>query len=261
MIDVATPLNWPIHRQRIGELLFVPVGPSEAAAAIIDAANSLPLYGGSHVHLVNAYSLALADKGPDIRHVFGDTSINFADGKPLSWFSRLRRQAPRVQQVRGPQLFLDVFEGGLAGGTRHFLLGSTPETLHKLEQELEFRFPGVIIVGAESPPFRVLSNDELRAQDERITRSKAQIIWVGLGTPKQDHEVKRLAANLPVIAVAVGAAFDFTAGTSKEAPAWFRSLGIEWLYRFGSEPRRLWKRYLFGNLRFIASVAKNWSKS
>jgi N-acetylglucosaminyldiphosphoundecaprenol N-acetyl-beta-D-mannosaminyltransferase len=242
-------------------LLFLPLKAADAADAVIAAANALPFHGGAHVHLANAYSLALADKNQTVRGAFSGSAVNFADGKPLSWFSRLRGQAPRVRQVRGPQLFLDVFERGLENDTRHFLLGSTPETLLKLEAELQSRFPGVAIVGAESPPFRVLSADEILEQDARITESRAQIVWVGLGTPKQDYEAKRLAAALPVIAVAVGAAFDFTAGTIKEAPSWFRTLGIEWLYRLGSEPRRLWKRYLFGNLRFIASVTKNWSKS
>ena len=259
MPEITAMPDWPTQRQRIGELLFLPVNARDAADAVIAAVRSLPSRGGSHVHLANAYSLALADKDPLVRRAFAGTAVNFADGKPLSWYSRIRGQVPRVQQVRGPQLFLDVLERGREAETRHFLLGSTPETLLKLRAELKFRFPGVRVVGAESPPFRPLSNDEIRKQDARITDSQAQIVWVGLGTPKQDFEAQRLADALPVIAVAVGAAFDFTAGTLKEAPKWFGTLGIEWLFRFGSEPRRLWKRYTLGNLRFIASVMKNWS--
>ena len=110
------------------------------------------------------------------------------------------------------------------------------------------------IVGVESPPFRVLSADELAQQDDRVLSSGADIVWVGLGTPKQDIESERLAAALPIVAVAVGAAFDFTAGTLQEAPAWMKSVGLEWFYRLIKEPRRLWKRYVFGNLRFLKAA-------
>lgn len=129
--------------------------------------------------------------------------------------------------------------------------------LVKLQQNLEARFPGVEIVGTYSPPFRSLSEAELDAQDELILRSGADIVWVGLGTPKQDHEVRRLADSLHVTACAVGAAFDFTAGTKREAPKWMTRVGLEWTFRLISEPRRLWKRYLIGNFVFLAAIIRN----
>ncbi len=239
----------------------MPVTAAQAADAVVYAASLVPDAGGSHVHLANAFTLALADSHPEVRRVFAGSALNLADGKPLAWFSLLRRQSPRVHHVRGPQLFLDVFARDRAAGLRHFLLGSTPETLAALSAALESRFPGVAIVGAESPPFRELTPDELAEQDARITASGAQIVWIGLGTPKQDFEAKRLGESLPVVAVAIGAAFDFTAGTTREAPKWLRTLGLEWLFRLASEPRRLWRRYLFGNLRFILSVIRNWGAS
>lgn len=98
---------------------------------------------------------------------------------------------------------------------------------------------------------------ERRAQDRRIRASGAQIAWVGLGTPKQDWEVARLAEELPVVAMAVGAAFDFLAGTKPQAPVWMRRTGTEWFYRLASEPRRLTKRYLWGNPRFIRAAVRN----
>ena len=111
-------------------------------------------------------------------------------------------------------------------------------------------------MGAESPPFRELSATELKEQDERIRSSGATCVWVGLGTPKQDYEVSRLAAALPVTALAVGAAFDFLAGSVPQAPRWLQRSGLEWCYRLAREPKRLAKRYLWGNPRFLLSVAR-----
>jgi N-acetylglucosaminyldiphosphoundecaprenol N-acetyl-beta-D-mannosaminyltransferase len=141
---------------------------------------------------------------------------------------------------------------------KHFLLGSTDEVLALIRTNVESSYPGTLIVGAESPPFRAPTASELEEQDSRIAASDADIVWVGLGTPKQDIEVKRLAGSLPVVAVAVGAAFDFTAGTLKPAPKWVRQIGIEWSHRLVLEPRRLWKRYLFGNTRFLLAAARTW---
>lgn len=146
---------------------------------------------------------------------------------------------------------LRVLDEGRSVGLRHYLLGSTGEALQSLSSELTRRFPGVVIVGMESPPFGSMTCEQIRQQDEAIVQSGASIVWVGLGTPKQDFEVHRLAHALPVTAVAVGAAFDFLAGNKKESPKWMRSLSLEWAFRLWSEPRRLWRRYLFGNLRFL----------
>ncbi|WP_373427706.1 WecB/TagA/CpsF family glycosyltransferase [Arthrobacter sp. B2I5] len=212
----------------------------------------------SHVHLANAYSIALADKSPDYRNVLAEPARNFPDGKPVSWISLLSGHSPALTQIRGPQLFLDTFDLGRRSGTKHFLLGSTPEVLRALEDNLRLRFPGVLIVGAESPPFRPLTDPELMQQDKRISESHADVVWVGLGTPKQDYEARRLAESLPIVAVAVGAAFDFAAGTAREAPTWMTACGLEWAFRLACEPRRLWRRYLFGNVRFLTATLR-WS--
>ena len=106
-------------------------------------------------------------------------------------------------------------------------------------------------MGMESPPFRDLSKVELLEQDERIRRSRATMVWDGLGTPHQDFEVQRLAAHLPVAALAVGAAFEFIAGTKPQAPLWMQRSGVEWVFRLASEPKRLARRYLWGNSVFL----------
>ncbi len=113
------------------------------------------------------------------------------------------------------------------------------------------QFPGLKVVGSASPPFRPMTPAERFSQDEDIRTSGAAFVWVGLGTPKQDFEAARICHQLGVTTVAVGAAFDFLARTKREAHPLLRQLGLEWAHRLATEPRRLWRRYLFGNIRFM----------
>lgn len=242
-----------VTTQFIGGLEFQPTGPDAAANYVVELARTRRC---AHVHLANAYTIALADRDDAYRQIVNQ-GIVFADGKPITWFSRLARQAPRIRQVRGAQLFLDVVDVGRSCGVRHFLLGSTDEVLERMRARLAERFEDVEIVGSYSPPFRPLTAEEIANQDALIRESDADIIWVGLGTPKQDIESKRLAYSTARPAVAVGAAFDFTAGTLRVAPIWMRYVGLEWLFRLASEPRRLWRRYLFGNARFVWAVLRH----
>ena len=237
--------------QWVGGVKFVSSNPRDACDRVIALGKERL---GRHIHLANAYTVALADKSVEYRQVLAAPALVFPDGRPIGWISRLRGQTPRLAQVRGPQLFLDVLDHGRSAGIRHYLLGSTPEVLALLESRLTKMFPGIRIVGVESPPFRPVSAVEYEAQDERIRSSEAHIVWVGLGTPKQDVEAQRLSGSVPVVAIAIGAAFDFAAGTLPEAPVWVRKIGMEWSYRLLREPKRLWKRYFFGNARFLKAA-------
>lgn len=231
----------------IAGLRFELQTPESASNRVIELVNS---NSAAHVHLANAYTVSIADKCPEYR----DTllrGIVFPDGKPISWFSCFYRQKPSLKQVRGPQLFLDVLDKGRQAGLKHFFLGDTDQTLELMRMRLVERFEGIEISGCYSPPFRPLTESEIEAQDELIHKSGATIIWVGLGTPKQDIEVARLSRVLQTPAIAVGAAFAFAAGTLQPAPRWMQNLGLEWLFRLLSEPERLWRRYFFGNSRFI----------
>lgn len=237
----------------IGGVEFYPNSPDSAARYVVDLALARR---GVHVHLANAYTIALADSNVAYRRVINQ-GVVFADGKPITWASRLARHRPPIRQVRGPQLFLDVLDSGRASGVRHFLLGSTNEVLEQMRGNLLGRFDGVKIVGCYSPPFRPLTAKEIADQDALIERSGTDIVWVGLGTPKQDLEAERIASSTARPAVAVGAAFDFAAGTLRVAPIWMQRAGLEWLFRLASEPRRLWRRYLFGNVRFLWAVLRS----
>jgi N-acetylglucosaminyldiphosphoundecaprenol N-acetyl-beta-D-mannosaminyltransferase len=216
------------------------------------------LTSGIDIHLCNAYTLALADGDGAFHSMLRQAGINFPDGMSVVWANRWRHKhldLPR-ERVYGPDLFLDVLGHGQQSDVRHYLLGSTPEVLRDLRLEVERRFPRVAIVGMESPPFRPLSSAEQYDQIRRIQESKAQVVWVGLGTPKQDWHTAELARRVPAIFVAIGAAFDFVSGHKKQAPSWVQRRGLEWMFRLATEPRRLWKRYLVGNVQFIRATMR-----
>ena len=228
---------------------------SEACAVVIHSGVNGPV-GPMDVHLCNAYVLALADVSPTYKGMLNESGLNLADGLPIIWANRVfhRGQPAPKDRVRGTDLFLDVIAAGTEQQVRHYLLGSTPEVLEALSENLRRLHPRALIVGTESPPFRELNETEREEQVKRLSESGAQIVWVGLGTPKQDFEAARLARQIPAVFVAVGAAFDFVAGNKREAPMWMQRSGLEWAHRLMSEPRRLWRRYLFGNARFVGAL-------
>lgn len=208
------------------------------------------------VRLVNAYSISIAQHDPAYRQLLADRGLNLCDGRPLAWVLRHIGDKRCAEQVRGPSLFLDVMDKGVEHGVSHYFLGGSEASLVELVTRVRERVPGIDIAGYEAPPFRSLRDDERAAQDEAIRSSGANLIWVGLGTPKQDWECRRLVDSLGVSSVGVGAAFDFVAGEKREAPQVMRRLGLEWLFRLAMEPRRLWRRYTFGNARFLGVAAR-----
>lgn len=238
-----------------GNIDFELASPHAAIESIMNLALS-PQKKSTHVHFANAYSVVLADSNPSLAEVFS-SGVCFPDGKPVVWAMKMlhRSRSKWVHQVRGPSFFEEFMRSGVEPGVRHYLLGSTDETLARLTRELPNRIPGVQIVGVSSPPFRHVSDEEWQAELARIKDTDADVVWVGLGTPKQDLIAQKLSQFMPSTYICVGAAFDFSAGNLRHAPNWMQRTGLEWLFRFMQEPRRLWKRYIFGNARFMATVA------
>jgi N-acetylglucosaminyldiphosphoundecaprenol N-acetyl-beta-D-mannosaminyltransferase len=183
------------------------------------------------------------------------SDINFADGHYVAMVGRWRGGKVMRERTYGPSLMQNAMDRGRSKGLRHFLYGSTPETIALLTEALTERLPGVQIVSAESPPFRPLTKREERDLVARVAQAKPDIFWVGLGTPLQDRFVEQYGDRLNCTVVPVGAAFDFHAGTKATAPRFVQRLGMEWLFRFMNEPIRLWRRYLFGIPVFLAGVA------
>jgi N-acetylglucosaminyldiphosphoundecaprenol N-acetyl-beta-D-mannosaminyltransferase len=196
---------------------------------------------------------------PRLAAIVNAAGMATPDGMPLVWLGRWRGFP--VSRVYGPDLMLALSDRGRARHLRHFYYGSTPPVLERLRDRLQQRFPGLDVAGVHAPPFHALSDTEIAATAALINAARPDIVWVGLGTPKQDEWVGRFRPLLeaPVL-VAVGAAFDFHAGMVRQAPRWMMRVGLEWFFRLLMEPRRLWRRYLLGNPRFVALVLRQWWK-
>ena len=209
------------------------------------------------VHLANAFTLSLAMRDQALSELLNRGDLNLPDGTPVAWAGRRAGIADLPGRVYGPDLMLATMDESVRrGGIRHYLYGSSPDVVTELRAQLTSRFPGLDIAGTESPPFRDLTTEEETETVQRIVTSGANLVWVGLGTPKQDVFVDRFRSRLPAPLVAVGAAFDFISGSVSQAPPWMRENGLEWAYRLAREPRRLWRRYLIGNAVFLYGLSR-----
>lgn len=197
-----------------------------------------------YVCVCTAHSVTEARRNPAYRAVLNCAGMATPDGMPLVWLGR-RAGHPGVGRVYGPDLMLAVCEHGIGRGYRHYFYGGAPGVPERLTNRLTSRCPGLRIVGSESPPFRPLSAAETDGMVARINAARPDIVWVGLGVPKQDFwmAVHRDRLEAPVL-IGIGAAFDFHAGLKSQAPRWMQERGLEWLFRLVHEPRRLWYRYL-----------------
>jgi N-acetylglucosaminyldiphosphoundecaprenol N-acetyl-beta-D-mannosaminyltransferase len=162
---------------------------------------------------------------------------------PLVWLCRLAGQR-HVERVYGPDLLLALCRHGLDKRYRHFFFGGAPGIADALAARLVHRFPGLIVAGTISPPFGVVSEAEEGIFVERINAARPDVVWVGLGTGRQERWMaeNRPRLEAPVL-IGVGAAFDFLSGRKPQAPRWMQRSGLEWMFRLASEPSRLWPRY------------------
>ncbi len=174
-----------------------------------------------------------------------------ADGTPLVWVARLRGEK-RLSRVPGPDLLSAVCERSEREGWSHYFYGGAEGVAGRLAERLQRDYPDINIAGTHCPPFRALSAEEKKTDIARINASGADIVWVGLGCPKQEIWMLENQAGLKgQVVIGVGAAFDFHTGRIERAPRWMRENGLEWLHRLASEPRRLWRRYLVLAPRFV----------
>ena len=191
---------------------------------------------------------------PEHRYRLNGLDLLVPDGHPVRHALRLLYGVRIDDRVYGPNLMLKVCERAAALGLPIYLYGSSPEVVTRLESNLRHRFPALRVAGAEPSAFRALTEGERDALADRIRASGARIVFVGLGCPRQETWAYEMRDRLSVPILAVGAAFDFHAGTLAQAPRWMQDHSLEWLYRLVREPRRLWRRYLGFGPRFIALV-------
>ena len=206
----------------------------------------------------NVHTVTAAQEDPELRGaLLSPWALNVPDGQPLVWALNALGNSLR-DRVYGPELMARTFARAMTNGHRFYLYGGRDQdALLQLGQNLRRRFPGVNIVGGYSPPFRPLTSEERAAIAEEINASEADVVWVGIGVPKQEKWMVTMRPRLeaPVL-VGVGAAFDFHAGLVPQAPPWLQGAGLEWAYRLAHEPRRLWRRYLRYNPRFVRAFAR-----
>lgn len=210
---------------------------------------------GRYICVADVHSIMRTDADADHLAVMKGADMITPDGTPLVWAARLKGRKD-IARVCGPDLMLEAFMRSSHTGWRHFLVGGAEGVPEELAKRLCERFPGIRIVGAYSPPFRPTTSAEDEELLKRIRQSEADIVWVGLGCPKQERWMAERAERLPgTVLIGVGAAFDFHSGRIRRAPAWMRRSGLEWLHRLASEPARLWRRYLILGPKFIARIA------
>lgn len=245
-------LGAPPDEPRRVTILGLPVACVQIPGVIELLSRSIELrHSPRYFVLLGMHGLMEARSNPKALSAFQHADFLLPDGMPLVWLSRLRGQKDMVRRVYGPELMMTFCER-TQGRYKHYFYGAGPGVAEKLATTLQNRF-GIQIAGIGAPPFRELTDAELVALSHEINQSNADVVWIGISTPKQDILMMRLKPliNAPVM-LGVGAAFDFNSGQKTMAPRWMQENGLEWLYRLLSEPRRLGRRYLTLGPKFVA---------
>jgi N-acetylglucosaminyldiphosphoundecaprenol N-acetyl-beta-D-mannosaminyltransferase len=235
-------------------ILGVGISAIEMDQALAQIAHWVDTRERRYVSVCNVHTVMECQQDPKMRQAVNGASLATPDGMPLVWLGRAKSKRT-VQRVYGPDLMIALCELSSQRGYSHYFYGGAEGVPELLAQNLTTHFPDLCVAGTYSPPFRPLTAEENAGIVDQINAVNPDVIWVGLGTPKQDLWMAAYRDRLqaPVL-IAVGAAFDFHTGRKRQAPHWMQRTGLEWLFRLSSEPRRLWKRYLIYNPLFVTLV-------
>ncbi|MCR5250266.1 MAG: WecB/TagA/CpsF family glycosyltransferase [Lachnospiraceae bacterium] len=220
---------------------------TEAAQYVLTHLKEL---GGKYICFSNVHTTVMAHDDPAYREVLNASAFTFPDGAPVAG-QIYAGGFPEAERMAGPDFMEDLFRMTMETGTKHFFYGSTEKTISELEKKLKENYPFLQIAGMYSPPFRELTPEEDEEAVRMINESGADLVWIGLGAPKQERWMKAHEGRIKGLMLGVGAGFDFHAGTIDRAPRFIQSIGLEWLYRMFQDPGRLVKRYLITNTKFI----------
>ena len=210
---------------------------------------------GSYICVSNVHTTVMSYESEHYRTVQNSAAMALPYGGPLSKYSRFAgfRNAERVT---GPDLMVELFRISAQKGYRHFFYGSTQETLDDMRTALRRDYPGIVDAGMYAPPFRPLTEEEDQKIIALINDARPDFIWVGLGAPKQEEWMYDHRGALNAVSVGVGAGFDYLAGHIRRAPRIMQVLCLEWLYRLLQDPKRLWKRYVTTNVKFLKYICR-----
>jgi N-acetylglucosaminyldiphosphoundecaprenol N-acetyl-beta-D-mannosaminyltransferase len=234
----------PIRDDRV-DILGVGVSPIDLDDAIATIERWISEGSRNYVCITGVHGVMESRRDQRLRRIHNDAGMVTPDGMPLVWLSRFLGKH-RTERVYGPDLMRKVTAVSSLRGYRQFYYGGAEGVADKLKQALITAHPKLDVAGALCPPFRELTPEEDRAVVAAINAARPDIVWVGLSTPKQEFWMaNHLGLIEAPVMVGVGAAFDFLAGTKRQAPRWMQRNGLEWLFRLCSEPRRLWRRYAY----------------
>lgn len=210
---------------------------------------------GKYICVSNVHTTVMSYENEHYRKIQNGAAMALPDGAPLSGYSRIKG-FKEAKRVTGPDLMVEIFKISHQRGYRHFFYGSTQSTLDAMKAVIDKDYPDMIVAGMYSPPFRKLSDEEDEGIIKMINDSRPDFIWVGLGAPKQEEWMHAHMGRLNAVTIGVGAGFDYLAGYIKRAPWIMQVLYMEWLYRLVQDPRRLWKRYVTTNVKFLKYIFK-----
>ena len=230
------------HLKRIN-ILGVHISPINMGEALSFIDCVIAHQDHQYICVTPAHSIMDAYYDPEFRCILNSSGLTTPDGMAVVWILKLMGYS-HVNRVYGPDLMTRICQDSVRKNYRHYLYGGQPGVVEALAQSLQDRFPGIRIAGMHTPPFRDVTVDEDDAIIESIEKSGADIVWVGISSPKQERWMAEHLGkiNAPVM-IGVGAAFDFLSGMKPQAPRWIQQSGFEWLFRLSNEPRRLWPRY------------------
>jgi len=235
-------------------VLGVGVSAIDMARALALAELALQNRQKGYVCVTGVHGVMEAQKDSEFKRILNLSLINTPDGMPTVWVGRVQGFSG-MGRVFGPDFMQQMCALSAKRSYTHFLYGGAPGVADELKRNLLDRFPGLQIVGTFTPPFRPLNQVEQEALLDQVHRVRPDIIWVGLSTPKQERFMAEFLPRLDTtLMVGVGAAFDIHTGRIKDAPEWMKHTGLQWLHRLLQEPRRLWKRYLINNPRFLWNI-------
>jgi N-acetylglucosaminyldiphosphoundecaprenol N-acetyl-beta-D-mannosaminyltransferase len=239
----------------VGRMVRIPLLGMQVETTSYDATSNLVMdWAGAlesrYICVANVHMLMEAHDSSDFRKIVNDADLVTPDGMPLVWMIRLKGQRNQ-SRVYGPTLMLYLLERAARENIPVGFYGGPPQVLKSLIKRMQARYEGLNVAYSFSPPFHALSPEENLAIIEQINQSGARILFVGLGCPKQEYWMAEHRCKINAVMIGVGAAFDFHSGVKPQAPVWMQAIGLEWLFRLANEPRRLWRRYLYHNPRFM----------
>ena len=209
---------------------------------------------GKYICVSNVHTTVMSYENEEYKNVQNSAILRLPDGKPLSSVQR-KRGYRNAERVTGPDLMERIFKDSNEKITNYFY-GSTEETLNILESKLKDKYPNLKVSGFYSPPFKALTKEEDEKIIKMLNDSGANIVWVGLGAPKQENWMYEHMNKINALMIGVGAGFDYHAENIKRAPKWMQKCSLEWLYRLLQDPKRLFKRYMKTNFKFIKLVSR-----